>query len=228
VTAGRERAIQVEALHTTSRALCVGDSARVLLPLTIEGDTRSAHTTRRDGRRSAGLSARRENHQGKFGGRDSYRRRISAFAPGRAYSGRHAGSVVADLADARVWISSPHGRAGLGPSRAGRGNADLSRRRPSSLTRCDANVALFEVREKTRIFKRDALPFRPRCWDAYDIAFVDPHTGPRCSTGSIETWKRTNSHASLVVEHSSDHVLPNGIQRRTFDDTTIHDLCTLE
>ena len=72
------------------------------------------------------------------------------------------------------------GALGLEAMSRGARSCDFVETRPASLHALKANVVALRMRERTRIFKRDALPFaaalRP---DAYDLAFLDPPYGSR-------------------------------------------------
>jgi 16S rRNA (guanine966-N2)-methyltransferase len=131
--------------------------------------------------------------------------------------------VATHLIDARVLdLFAGTGALGLEAISRGAKSADFVEFRPSSLHALRANVALLRLREQTRIFKRDALPFADALAPhSYDLAFVDPPYGSRMLDRVIETWLRTNFSSVLAVEHSRDHVLPAGTERRSFDDTTI-------
>lgn len=162
--------------------------------------------------------------QGKFGGRDLVSPKDFRVRPTAEHIRAAMLDLLApDLPGARVLdLFAGTGALGLEAISRGARNADFVETRPSSLHALRANVALLRLREKTRIFKRDALPFADALpANAYDIAFVDPPYGSKMLDRVIDTWKRTNFSRLLVVEHSSDHVLPNGVQRRVFDDTTI-------
>jgi 16S rRNA (guanine966-N2)-methyltransferase len=78
------------------------------------------------------------------------------------------------------------------------------------------------VRERTRIFKKDALAFAAALQpSAYDIAFADPPYASRQLDRLIDTWQRTPFARILTVEHAHDHVLPPGGKRRLFEDTAV-------
>src|SRR5215212_10807826 len=84
--------------------------------------------------------------------------------------------LAADLKDARILdLFAGTGALGLEAISRGARTADFVETRPSSLHALRANVALLRLREKTRIFKRDALPFAGALPpDAYVLAFADP------------------------------------------------------
>jgi 16S rRNA (guanine966-N2)-methyltransferase len=161
---------------------------------------------------------------GKFAGRDLTSPNDFRVRP----TAEHVRAAVLDLlqshlADARVLdLFAGTGALGLESLSRGARTADFVETRPSSLHALRANVAALRLRERTRIFKRDALPFAAALLaGAYDIAFVDPPYGSRMLDRVIESWQRTNFSRLLVVEHGRDHVLPAGGERRLFDDTAI-------
>lgn len=133
------------------------------------------------------------------------------------------GLLSAHLADARVLdLFAGTGALGLEAISRGAQWADFVEFRPDSLHALRANVALLRLREKTRIFKRDALPFAAALpADAYDIAFADPPYGSRMLDRIVESWQKTRFARVLAVEHAASHVLPPGAARRAFDDTLV-------
>jgi len=161
---------------------------------------------------------------GKFAGRDLTSPNDFRVRP----TAEHVRAAVLDLlqphlADARVLdLFAGTGALGLEALSRGARTADFVETRPSSLHALRANVAALRLRERTRIFKRDALPFAAALeTGVYDIAFVDPPYGSRMLDRVIESWQQTNFSRLLVVEHGKDHVLPAGSDRRYFDDTAI-------
>ena len=131
--------------------------------------------------------------------------------------------LAADLPNARVLdLFAGTGALGLEAISRGAHRADFVEFRPDSLHALRANVALLRLRERTRIFKRDALPFvaaLPR--DSYDVVFADPPYGSRMLDRVIETWRASQFGRVLAVEHSRDHLLPAGARSRTFDETVV-------
>lgn len=100
--------------------------------------------------------------------------------------------------------------------------ADFVETRPASLHALKANVAALHLREKTRIFKKDALPFAQALQEgAYDLAFADPPYNSRQLDRLIEIWRETPFAAVLTVEHAYDHPLPLAGDTWDFDDTSI-------
>ena len=132
-------------------------------------------------------------------------------------------ALAADLKGARLLdLFAGTGALALEGLSRGAASADFVETRPSSLHALRANVAALRMREKTRIFKRDALPFAAALSEnSYDIAFCDPPYESRMLDRVIETWMSTRFSRVLAVEHARTHELPMGAHRRTFDDTTV-------
>jgi len=132
-------------------------------------------------------------------------------------------SLAADLPNARVLdLFAGTGALGLEALSRGAAKADFVEFRPSSLHALRANVAALRIRDRTRIFKRDAVQFAAALEaDAYDIAFVDPPYESRQLDLVIASWKSTGFSRILVAEHASTHDVPRGTSRRGFDDSAI-------
>ena len=78
------------------------------------------------------------------------------------------------------------------------------------------------MRDRTRIFKRDALPFVSVLEaDRYDIAFADPPYESRMLDRVIDSWRARRFSRILAVEHSTAHVLPPGAHRLVYEETMI-------
>jgi 16S rRNA (guanine966-N2)-methyltransferase len=131
--------------------------------------------------------------------------------------------LTADVANARVLdLFAGTGALGLEALSRGAKTADFVEIGPSSLHALRANVAALRLRDRTRIFKRDALPFAEALKpDSYEIAFADPPYGSRMLDRVIDTWRATRFSRILAVEHARDHDIPAGTFRRSFDDSTI-------
>ena len=129
----------------------------------------------------------------------------------------------ADLPNARVLdLFAGTGALGLEALSRGAHSADFVETRPSSLHALRANVATLRLRDRTRIFRRDALPFAGALGrDAYDITFVDPPYGSRMLDRVIEGWQASHFSRILAVEHAADHELPRGSARVVFEETAI-------
>jgi 16S rRNA (guanine966-N2)-methyltransferase len=162
--------------------------------------------------------------KGRFAGRDLVSPNDARVRP----TAEHVRSALldileADLPDARVVdLFAGTGALGLEAMSRGAARADFVETRPSSLHALRANVALLRLRDRTRIFKRDALPFAGAlAADAYDIAFVDPPYGSRMLDRVLDTWRDRGFSSVLAVEHAATHELPRADRRRTLDETVV-------
>ena len=166
---------------------------------------------------------------GKFGGRDltspnDFRVRPTAEHVRAALLDR-LGDVVRD---ARVLdLFAGTGALGLEAISRGARSADFVEFRPASLHALRANVAALRVRDRARIFKRDALPFAAVLdADAYDLAFADPPYGSRMLDRVIDHWRERRFARVLAVEHARTHELPHGGRTWVFDESafTVYDV----
>lgn len=131
--------------------------------------------------------------------------------------------LAADVSGARVLdLFAGTGALGLEAMSRGALTADFVETRPSSLHALKANIALFRLVKRTRVFKRDALPFAAALKpDSYDLAFVDPPYGSKMLDRVIDSWRENGFSRILAVEHAKTHELPRGTVRQTFEDTSI-------
>jgi 16S rRNA (guanine966-N2)-methyltransferase len=132
-------------------------------------------------------------------------------------------ALSADLPEARV-LDLFAGTGALGIEAISRGavSADFVEFRPASLHALKANVLALKLRERTRIFKKDAMPFMAGLTaGAYDIAFADPPYTSRLLDRVLETWREKRFARILAVEHAATHPLPPGAHRKRFEDTAI-------
>ncbi len=131
--------------------------------------------------------------------------------------------LAKDLADANVLdLFAGTGALGLEALSRGAKRADFVEIRPTSLHALRANVAALRVRDRVRIFKRDALPFvAALAAESYDLAFADPPYESRMLDRVIDSWQSGRFARVLAVEHARTHVLPPGGRRRVFDDTLV-------
>lgn len=127
------------------------------------------------------------------------------------------------LTNARILdLFAGTGALGLEALSRGAATADFVETRASSLHALKANIVLIRARERTRVFKKDALPFAAALReDTYDITFVDPPYESRMLDRVIETWQRTHFSSILVAEHSATHQLPPGAKVARFGDTNV-------
>jgi len=140
----------------------------------------------------------------------------------------HVRAALLDLLDdavegARVLdLFAGTGALGLEAISRGARSSDFVEFRPGSLHALKANIAALRLRDRTRVFKRDALPFAGAlAADSYDVAFADPPYESRMLDRLIETWQRTHFSRVLAVEHAATHKLPAGGTRHLFDETAV-------
>jgi 16S rRNA (guanine966-N2)-methyltransferase len=128
-----------------------------------------------------------------------------------------------DLPDARVLeLFAGTGAIGIEALSRGARSVDFVEFRPDSLHALRANIAALRLRDSTRIFKRDAIPYAAMLGtSSYDIAFADPPYESRQLDRVIGSWKVSRFSRILVVEHAAAHVLPPGASSRTFDETAV-------
>jgi 16S rRNA (guanine966-N2)-methyltransferase len=113
------------------------------------------------------------------------------------------------------------GAVGLEALSRGAARVDFIENGPAALHALKANVAALRVRDRTRIFKRDALPFAAALdAGAYDVAFADPPYGSRMLDRLIDGWIAVPFARILTVEHAEDHPLPGGGVRSVIEEGT--------
>jgi len=180
-----------------------------------------------DGRRPlliAALPTTMRIVKGRYAGRDLVSPNDSRVRP----TAEHVRAALLDLlepdlAGARVLdLFAGTGALGLEALSRGAARADFVETRPSSLHALRANVALLRVRDRTRIFKRDALPFAGGLTpDAYDVAFADPPYGSRMLDRMLDDWLARRFSRVLAVEHAASHELPRPSRRLELDETVV-------
>jgi len=116
-----------------------------------------------------------------------------------------------DLPDARVLdLFAGSGALGLEALSRGAKCVDFVENGPQALHSLKANVAALRERKRTRIFKRDAIPFAEALEEGcYDIAFVDAPYGSKKLDRIVNHWAGCRFARVLGVEHSRDQVLPH-------------------
>jgi 16S rRNA (guanine966-N2)-methyltransferase len=128
-----------------------------------------------------------------------------------------------DLPGARVLdLFAGTGALGLEAISRGARQADFVEFRPGSLHALRANVGALRLKERTRIFNRDAIPFAAALDEgAYDLAFADPPYESRVLDRVLEIWRERRFAPVLAVEHARDHQLAGRGTRRNFGDTAV-------
>lgn len=128
-----------------------------------------------------------------------------------------------DLEGARVLdLFAGTGALGLEALSRGAKYVDFVEFRPASLHALQANIKALRVTEKTRVYKKDALPFADQLPpDRYDVAFADPPYESRMLDRLIERWQRAPWSRVLVAEHAIAHRLPRSDLFVRLEDTVI-------
>lgn len=118
--------------------------------------------------------------------------------------------VAHEVADARVLdLFAGTGAFGLEALSRGARSCDFVENHPAALHSLKANVSALRVRENTRIFKRDAIPFVEQLAErSYDLTFIDPPYGSRKLERVLASWQQTHFSRTLVIEHAADHAIP--------------------
>ena len=131
--------------------------------------------------------------------------------------------LTPDLKDASVLdLFAGTGALGLEALSRGARRCDFVETRPASLHALKANVISLRMKERSRIFKKDALPFAAALREnSYDLAFADPPYGSRMLDRVIESWTANRFATVLAVEHERSHRIPKGDLYRVFDDTAV-------
>ena len=161
---------------------------------------------------------------GKFAGRDLASPSDFRVRP----TAEHVRSALLDLLAADVQGASVldlfAGTGALGLEALSRGalRCDFVETRPASLHALKANVVALRMKERSRIFKKDALPFAAALREnAYEVAFADPPYGSRMLDRVLASWTATRFARVLAVEHATTHELPRAATHRVFEDTAI-------
>jgi 16S rRNA (guanine966-N2)-methyltransferase len=134
------------------------------------------------------------------------------------------GMLAAALPGARVLdLFAGSGALGIEALSRGARTADFVEHDPAALHALKANVAALRLKSRTRIFKRDAIPFAEVLGPgAYDIVFADPPYGSAKLDRVLQHWLAAPYSGILALEHAADHVLPvRGSEQRRVADTIV-------
>lgn len=150
---------------------------------------------------------------GKFAGRDLSSPTDRRVRP----TAEHMRSALLDLlapelVDARV-LDLFAGTGALGIEAISRGalSCDFVEWRPTSLWALKSNINRFTLKERTRVFKHDAIHFAEAIEPGrYDVAFCDPPYESRQLDWVIRIWEERRFARVLAVEHAVTHLLAPG------------------
>lgn len=131
--------------------------------------------------------------------------------------------LASDLKNASILeLFAGTGALGLEAISRGARRCDFVETRPSSLHTLGANIGLLRLKKRTRVFKKDAVPFAAQLnAEAYDLVFADPPYGSRMLDHIVKSWHERRFSRVLAVEHERGHQLPAGDERAEFDDSAI-------
>ena len=115
--------------------------------------------------------------------------------------------VDAELQGARFLdLFSGSGAVGLEALSRGARSVDFVENGAAALHSLKANVAALHQTKRSRIFKRDAIPWVQRLEaGSYQIAFIDAPYGSKKLDRVIERWNDAAFADVLIVEHAKDH-----------------------
>jgi 16S rRNA (guanine966-N2)-methyltransferase len=132
-------------------------------------------------------------------------------------------SLEGDLEGATVLeLYAGTGALGLEALSRGAKRCDFVENNPSALHALKANVAALHAKERTRIFKRDAIQFLEALGERrYDVVIADPPYGSRQLDRLVDRWLDEPYSTILTVEHALDHVLPRADTMRRFVETAV-------
>jgi len=161
---------------------------------------------------------------GKFKGRDLTSPQDARVRPSAEQTRAGLLDLLAgEVTNARVLdLFAGTGALGLEAISRGAVGADFVEFRPDSLHALKANIAALGLRERTRVFKKDAIPFVAALAEgSYDIAFADPPYASRMLDRILESWHAVRFARILAVEHAASHALSKGGKRKVFGDSAV-------
>lgn len=125
--------------------------------------------------------------------------------------------VADDLPGARVVdLFAGSGALGLEALSRGARSVDFVENGSGALHSLKANVAALKAQRRTRIFKRDVIPWIERVdADTYDIAFIDAPYGSRKLDRVLTRWLEVPFAPVLVIEHEKGYDL--GVRAKRYD-----------
>lgn len=125
--------------------------------------------------------------------------------------------------DARVLdLFAGTGALGIEALSRGARSCDFVENGAAALHALKGNVAALRLRDRTRVFTRDAIPFAARLAPgAYDIAFADPPYGSGKLDRIVAQWRAVPFSGLLLLEHDPDHVIPVRGERRRIRDSAL-------
>jgi 16S rRNA (guanine966-N2)-methyltransferase len=161
---------------------------------------------------------------GKFAGRDLTSPGHSRVRP----TSEHVRAALldhlrGDLDGARVLdLFAGTGALGLEAMSRGAKTADFVEMNHTSLHALKANVAKFRLKERARIFVKDAIHFADALPPGrYDLCLADPPYESRQLDWLIRIWQERRFARILAVEHAASHELPRGQAHLAFETSCV-------
>jgi 16S rRNA (guanine966-N2)-methyltransferase len=132
-------------------------------------------------------------------------------------------ALLPHLDGARVLdLFAGSGALGLEAISRGAATADFVENGPASLHSLKANLATLRVGRRTKLFKRDVIPFVEGLGPgSYDVTFADPPYGSGKLDRVVSRWLDVPFSHLLSFEHHRDHRLPGRGKTLKFDDTRV-------
>lgn len=118
--------------------------------------------------------------------------------------------LASDLDRARVLdLFAGTGALGLEALSRGARSCDFVENGAGALHALKANVAALRVKDRTRIFRKDALGFLAGVDpEAYDLCLADPPYTSSLAARLVTLWRERPFARILAVEHAATDVLP--------------------
>jgi 16S rRNA (guanine966-N2)-methyltransferase len=161
---------------------------------------------------------------GKFAGRDLTSPGNSRVRPTAEHvRGALLDHLRAEVDGARVLdLFAGTGALGIEALSRGARSADFVEMNPASLHALKANVARFRLKERSRIFVKDAIHFADALPPGrYDLCLADPPYESKQLDWLIRIWAERRFARTLAVEHAASHALPRGQAQLAFDTTRV-------
>jgi len=128
-----------------------------------------------------------------------------------------------ELAGAKILdLFSGTGALGLEALSRGAASVDFVENGGPALHSLKANLAKLKVKNRTRLFKKDAFLFLQAVESpSYDLALADPPYTSRAAERLITLWLERPFSRILSVEHASERNLPGPGSRKVFGDSAV-------
>jgi len=131
--------------------------------------------------------------------------------------------IIGDqLEGARVLdLFAGSGAVGLEALSRGARYVDFVENGGAALHSLKANIAGLRESRRTRIYKRDAIPWVEALEEGgYEIAYVDPPYGSRKLDRVLAHWLAVPFSGVLVLEHDKEHVIDGKAKQYDFEGPT--------